>query len=322
MNFIKIIKNKNVVILLFLILGVLLLKNVYTYKEGAEGRAISASEAASNKAVNKMNTDPPPPTVTAESSGNIVNDIGNYAKDAFAKENIPYQAPDTTELLQDLIDLTQTEVARSTQRANEMAIAAAEENATPAVNTVSPIVIDNSFFIGNSFSDVFCNKYTGAQLENKCADLTEDNCNITDCCVFVNGVKCMAGSATGPKDTGSFKTDTDYYLYKYQCHGNCDVRRQQMEKKAKAPKIKCSDDMKIISTTCFNQHMALLKCDGFLIPPDFSGVSESGIVIADNQMDISQLNGLNWGILKNMFTAMLKARPSDCRPDFIKNAFK
>jgi hypothetical protein len=294
MNFKRLINNKNLVILLFLILGVLFFNNFFTIREGKD---ISPEEAEA-----------------------LGKDIKTTVQQKLNNAGVDHEIANPTEMINQLTDIMQTEIARSTQMANKMA-AEATSNISPAGNTVAPIIIDNSFFIGNSFSDVFCSKYTGAQLENKCADLTEDNCNITDCCVFVNGVKCMAGSARGPKNTGSFKTDTDYYLYKYQCHGNCEARREQMEKKAKPKVLDCSDDLTIVSTTCFNQHVASLKCNDFNIPHDFSGENKSGIVIADKQLNMSRFRGLNWGILKKMITALLKTRPAECKPNFIKNEF-
>jgi hypothetical protein len=294
MNFKRLINNKNLVILLFLILGVLFLNNFFTIREGKD--------------------------ITPEEADGLTKDIESTVKQKMEAAGVPYDSPDRTDLLQSLTTIMETEIARSTQSAN--ASAAAAQKTSSAENTVAPIIIDNSFFIGNSFSDVFCNKYTGAQLENKCADLTEDNCNITDCCVFVNGVKCMAGSATGPKNTGSFKADTDYYLYKYQCYGNCDARREQMEKKVKPKILDCRDELKIVSTSCFNQHVTELKCDGFIIPPNFSGASQSGMVIANNKIDFSRLKDLTWGMIKRLITVQVMAKPADCsKPNYIADSF-
>jgi hypothetical protein len=97
---------------------------------------------------------------------------------------------------------------------------------TPVENTVAPIFRSNTFFTGNKFSDAFCSINGGnpSNLSNQCATLTSDNCNATDCCVWVNGSKCMAGDANGPSipsgTTGN--VDADYYSYRYQCYGECD----------------------------------------------------------------------------------------------------
>ena len=292
MNFKKIMNNKYIVILLFLILGVLFLNDFYTIREG----------------------------ITPEKAQALTKDIKETIDEKLSDAGVPLDVPDPEELLTQLTGIMQQEIARSSETAN--AQAAATQNTSPAENTVAPNIIDNSFFIGNSFSDVFCNKYTGTQLETKCSELTEDNCNITDCCVFVNGVKCMAGSATGPKNTVALNKDTDYYLYKYQCYGNCDVLLQEKLKKDKPQRINCSEDLQIVSTICFNQHVASLKCDGFNIPPDFSGASNSGMVIENNKLDLSRIKGFNWGIMKKMITAQVKARPTDCsNPNIIKDAF-
>ena len=311
MNFKKIMNNKYIVILLFLILGVLFLNNFYTIREGNDPNAKKKDPEKKQK------------DLTAAEAQALSKDIGKSQddiKNKLEKAGVPVEMPDTTGILDQLTDLFKMETARSTERAD--AEAAAAQNTSPADNTVPPNIIDNSFFLGNSFSDVFCNRYAGTQLENKCSELTEDNCNITDCCVFVNGTKCMAGSARGPKNTPAFKTDTDYYLYKYQCYGNCELRKQQLAKKVKQPKINCSDNLTIVSTTCFNQHVADLKCNNFSIPPDFRGESNAGLVIENNQLNLKRHDGLNWGIVKKMMTAQIKARPSDCsKTNVIKDAF-
>lgn len=315
MNFKKIMNNKYIVILLFLILGVLFLNHFYTIREGNDPNA-------KKKEPKKKQKD-----LTAAEAEALSKDIGKSQDDIKNKldqAGVPVEMPDTTGILNQLTDLFKMETARSTERANinTNALTNTDQNFSPADNTVPPNIIDNSFFLGNSFSDVFCNKYSGTQLENKCSELTEDNCNITDCCVFVNGVKCMAGSEIGPMNTASFKTDTDYYLYKYQCYGNCEAYKEKLAKKEKAPKINCSDNLTIVSTTCFNQHVADLKCNNFSIPPDFSGKNKPGLIIANNLFDMSQIDGINWGIIKKGITAQVKARPADCsKPNIIQDAF-
>jgi hypothetical protein len=100
---------------------------------------------------------------------------------------------------------------------------AAADAATPAINTVVPTCTDTSFFYGSKMSDAFCHKNSNGNhddLNNKCAALTEDSCNIADCCVWVNGSKCAAGDADGPTIVTGIESDTDYYFHKYQCYGN------------------------------------------------------------------------------------------------------
>ena len=76
----------------------------------------------------------------------------------------------------------------------------------------------------DSMADAFCKTEEGSQsdLNNKCQQLTNKNCNLTSCCVLLNGEKCVAGSIRGP----TFNTDKngkskpfDYYYWQNQCFG-------------------------------------------------------------------------------------------------------
>jgi len=188
------LKGKNIIILLFLILGIIFLKSFFTIREGKD---ISPEEAKA-----------------------LGEDIQTSINQKMAAAGVPYTAPDTTDLFKQLTNLMDVQVGKEAERANASADAA--QNTTAAQNTVAPNIIDNSFFMGNKFSDAFCDKYQGtSQLGEKCESLTEDNCNLTDCCVFVNGNKCMAGGANGPSNIPGVAKDSDYYFHKYQCHGNC-----------------------------------------------------------------------------------------------------
>lgn len=79
---------------------------------------------------------------------------------------------------------------------------------------------------GFSGQESFCDKYSSnpAELDQKCGELTEDNCNSTGCCVWLNGKKCVAGNKNGP----TFKTEKDgseivisKFSHKTECKGNC-----------------------------------------------------------------------------------------------------
>jgi hypothetical protein len=112
----------------------------------------------------------------------------------------------------------------ATEKAAEKVTAA--EAVTPAVNTVAPTFTPSTFFIGNKFADAFCKINNGetsnpTALNNKCATLTPENCNATDCCIWANGAKCVAGNAKGPTFINGVSSDADYYSYKYKCYGNC-----------------------------------------------------------------------------------------------------
>jgi len=79
--------------------------------------------------------------------------------------------------------------------------------------------------LNSSFKDDICVKYVGnnVALNEKCQELSADNCKIPDCCVLVNGNKCVAGNANGPiflTDDGE-STDYSYYYHKSICYGDC-----------------------------------------------------------------------------------------------------
>lgn len=126
----------------------------------------------------------------------------------------------TNDLFDQLTSLVNQEIAASGKAQVELT---QSEASTPTVNTVPPDIPfpDTTFFTGTKFSDAFCkiNKVDPSKLYNQCSTLTSENCNATDCCIWVNGTKCVAGDASGPTYISGIKTDADYYSYKYQCYG-------------------------------------------------------------------------------------------------------
>jgi hypothetical protein len=91
--------------------------------------------------------------------------------------------------------------------------------------TGSDLYPSKSFLTGNKFSDGFCKSYTNpVELNQKCGALTPESCNQTDCCVVLNGSKCVAGNARGPTfqvDESGKDIDYAYYSYKNECFGSC-----------------------------------------------------------------------------------------------------
>ena len=67
---------------------------------------------------------------------------------------------------------------------------------------------------GESLCSIYASK--PEELNNKCGELTEKNCNSTSCCLWLNGQKCVSGSANGPtfRTTGGKNIDIKYYSYK------------------------------------------------------------------------------------------------------------
>jgi len=71
----------------------------------------------------------------------------------------------------------------------------------------------------------FCkhNKKNSSRLEKKCNKLSKKNCNSVNCCVHLNGNKCVAGDKSGPiftTDDNNKKIDIDTYYFRNKCYGN------------------------------------------------------------------------------------------------------
>lgn len=96
-------------------------------------------------------------------------------------------------------------------------------NFNPSTNKIiqKEVVVEG---LDSNLSVDFCKKYSAGsteELEKKCNRLTPANCNTTDCCVMLNGSKCVAGNAKGPTFLSKDKKDIDvlYYTYKDKCFG-------------------------------------------------------------------------------------------------------
>jgi hypothetical protein len=63
----------------------------------------------------------------------------------------------------------------------------------------------------------FCKTHTGSShtLIESCGKLTDQNCNLTSCCVMLNGKKCVPGNKDGPtfKSLNGEPIEIDYYYY-------------------------------------------------------------------------------------------------------------
>jgi len=53
-------------------------------------------------------------------------------------------------------------------------------------------------------------------LNEKCGTLTEKNCNVTSCCVWLNGSSCVAGDSSGPTFRTTKGKPIDVKTYSYQ----------------------------------------------------------------------------------------------------------
>jgi len=63
----------------------------------------------------------------------------------------------------------------------------------------------------------FCDTHTGSShtLVESCGKLTNQNCNLTSCCVMLNGKKCVPGNEDGPtfQTVNGEPVEIDYYYY-------------------------------------------------------------------------------------------------------------
>ena len=69
------------------------------------------------------------------------------------------------------------------------------------------------------FKDGLC-KNNSSETNKKCKLLSKEGCNLSSCCVSLDGTMCVAGNVDGPTfltDSGG-TIDYEYYLFKNQCY--------------------------------------------------------------------------------------------------------
>lgn len=95
----------------------------------------------------------------------------------------------------------------------------------PAVTpTVVPAVVPVPNKTDSTLGFCGSTKYTPSEINEKCGQLSKDTCNVTGCCVYLNGSKCVSGDKNGPtflSDGKGSLLNIDYYYYKDKCYGNC-----------------------------------------------------------------------------------------------------
>lgn len=78
--------------------------------------------------------------------------------------------------------------------------------------------------LGDITGESLCSIYASKpeELNSKCGELTEKNCNSTSCCLWLNGQTCVSGNANGPtfRTTGGKNIDIKYYSYKNNLVGS------------------------------------------------------------------------------------------------------
>ena len=55
--------------------------------------------------------------------------------------------------------------------------------------------------------------------------MSAENCKLTDCCILLNGTKCIAGNTSGPifLTEDGVEVDQRYFFFKETCYGDCDT---------------------------------------------------------------------------------------------------
>lgn len=83
--------------------------------------------------------------------------------------------------------------------------------------------VDEKEFVMDK-NDAFCESQRGSSgsLEETCGKLTQNNCNLTSCCVWSSDNKCKAGDINGPtfnSDSNGKTKQLDYFYFKNNCYG-------------------------------------------------------------------------------------------------------
>ena len=70
----------------------------------------------------------------------------------------------------------------------------------------------------SDFKDDICTKYIGdySTINEKCRQLTENTCPIVNCCVLLNGNKCVAGDKNGPTFYTNKGDDIEFQYYEHR----------------------------------------------------------------------------------------------------------
>jgi hypothetical protein len=91
----------------------------------------------------------------------------------------------------------------------------------PLIDVISDNCSTQSLLSSDYKHDI-CSTYEGdyQAIDLKCKSLSNTNCNLTNCCVLLNGNKCVAGNVNGPTfltDQGN-EIDYEYYMYRGKTH--------------------------------------------------------------------------------------------------------
>ena len=225
------------VIILFIFLGILWLINNKETREGLsfEEDRLKARVDEGNRKLEELGEEAieynalPPASEQVQRVAQKMRDADNSV---LAGEGLPQMDPASlTDVMDKLQSIITTELAARketsvvTPAQHQQALITTSDTYT--LPTLAPSLCQgNSFFRGSKFGDGFCEKYGSnpTTLNNQCNSLTSESCNQTDCCIYINGNKCVAGNAEGPTittDSNGKDIDYAYYSYKNECYGSC-----------------------------------------------------------------------------------------------------
>jgi len=155
---------------------------------------------------------------------------------------------------------------------NRMYAVESDDLSSNLINTTPESYPGKTFLVGggDKFSDGFCETHGNKPgLDYQCNKLTAEHCNQTDCCVFLNGEKCVAGSKDGPDitvdTTTGFDIDYTYYSHKNTCYGSCGKGMSQSANPCSAYK----DDSTAISKDCIKRYWKQTVCGEEGNNPDY-----------------------------------------------------
>lgn len=79
--------------------------------------------------------------------------------------------------------------------------------------------------LNSDYKKDMCKTYDGnpEMIQEKCKQLSPENCKIPSCCVLIKGGQCVAGNQFGPTFVSENGIDIDfsYFYHKNECYGNC-----------------------------------------------------------------------------------------------------
>ena len=82
----------------------------------------------------------------------------------------------------------------------------------------NPPLVNNNIPLPASDAGSLCTQFAAQPqiLNEKCGALTGKNCNVTSCCIWLNGTSCVAGNASGPTFRTTKGKPIEVNSYSYQ----------------------------------------------------------------------------------------------------------